>query len=160
MMAGSTKGEPRQQELEHGRRHALETLLAYDRNIRCVVEVGLDGQQIASACRKRLESLEPDRETMRVFEQTAVGAGMGSSLNGYHGRVRVVIVARERLSLIVFPLFDSLILVSADPDFPLQKTRRMAKLLDTIFPGDLEPKEADAAPSWVPTFRELRANVL
>jgi len=72
----------------------------------------------------------------------------------------VVIVARERLSLIVFPLFDSLILVSADPDFPLQKTRRMAKLLDTIFPGDLEPKEADAAPSWVPTFRELRANVL
>ena len=56
-----------------------------------------------------------------------------SSMNGYHGRVRVVIGVREKLSMIVFPLFDSLILVSVDPEFPLQKTRLMANLLDTTF---------------------------
>lgn len=102
-----------------------------------MVEVGLRGERVASVGRSGLESLEPEEQTVRVLDQTAIAAGMGSSTNGSHGRVRVVVVVREKLSLIIFPLFDSLVLVSADPEFPLEKTRRMARLLDTTFPDDV-----------------------
>jgi len=138
MKTGMTEGKTLYQELSRDHRLALETLLAFDSRIRCAVEVRFNGEQITSACRKGLESLEPEEKTGKVLDQIAIGAGMGSSMNGYHGRVRAVIVVRERVSLIVFPLFESLILVSADPEFPLQKTRQMARLLDIGSPSGLE----------------------
>ena len=144
----------------HSHKSALRSLLEFDSKIRCVVEIGFDGNPVASVTRGGLESLEPERETVRVFDQTAIGAGMGSSMNVYHGRVRVVIVVREKLSLIVFPLFDSLVLVSADPELPLEKIRLLARLLDTTFPSVLGPQERAQPPSCVPTFRELRETVL
>ena len=137
----------------------LEALLAFDPGIRSAVEVRFTGEQVASVSRKGLESLEPEGETARVLEQTAIGAGMGASMNGFHGRVKAVIVARERLSLIVFPLFDSLILVSADAEFPLEKTRQMGNLLDTTFPDDLGAEEIEA-PKSVPKGKMFRGSFL
>ena len=131
-------------------RRALEPLLAFDPRIRCVVEIRFSGEVVASTRRRGLESLEPESETVRVLNQSAIGAGMGSSMNGYHGRVKVVIVVRERVSLIVFPLVDSLILLSADPDFPLQETNQIAKVLDTTFPCDFAEVEAVAAEKCPP----------
>jgi hypothetical protein len=144
----------------NGHRLALESLLAFDRRVRSVVEVRLNGEQIASVCREGLEPLEPQNESVRVLDRTAIFAGMGSSMNGYHGRVRAAIVVKEKLSLIVFPLFDSLILVSADPEFPLQKTRQMARLLDTSSSPGSEAQESMATRSSIPTIRELRGNIL
>ena len=132
-----TDGMPPGEGSGHDHTTALETLLGFDARVRCVVEVGLRGERVASVCRSGLESLESEEQTVRVLDQTAIAAGMGSSTNGSHGRVRVVVVVREKLSLIVFPLFDDLVLVSADPDFPLEQTRAMARLLDTTFPDDV-----------------------
>lgn len=130
---------------DYDHRSVLETLLAFDSKIRSVVEVRFNGQQVASVHREGLESLEPEDETGKVLDHTAIAAGMGASMNGYHGRVKAVIVARERLSLIVFPLFDSLVLVSADPEFPLQKTYQMAELLDTTCPDGLAEELVEAS---------------
>ena len=160
MTVGSAEGRPRGEGFGRGHRAALQSLLGFDAKVRCAIEVGLKGERIASVWRSGLESLEPEDETVRVLDQTAIGAGMGSSMNGFHGRVRVVIVVRERLSLIVFPLFDSVILVSVDPEFPLQKTRDMAMLLDTSCSHTPEEERAIPAQSSIPTFRELRGNFL
>lgn len=110
----------------------LNSLLSFDPRVRCVVALGLDGKLRTSASREGLESLEPEDETTRILYQTAIGNGMGSLANRYHGRVRAVIVVRERLSLIVFPVFEELVLISVDPEFPLEKTRELAELLDLV----------------------------
>ena len=151
--------EQARQELGRDHRLALQTLLAFDPRIRCAVEVRLDGVEIASVSRKDLEPLEPVEKTGKVLEQIAIGTGVGSSMDGYHGRVRAVIVVREKVSLIVFPLFDSLILLSADPEFPLQKTRQMARLLDTGTSCSQEVEKSIAIQDSCPTYRELRANM-
>jgi hypothetical protein len=159
MMPGPTEGD-RGKVLTSDHKLALEALLAFDPEVRCVIETRFSGEQIASVKRKGLESLEPESETVRVLDQTALGAGMGFSMNGYHGRVRVVIVARGRLSLIIFPLYDSLVLVSTDPEFPLQKTRRMAELLDTTFPDNLGVNELATAPRNSPNNVTFRGHFL
>jgi hypothetical protein len=160
MKGGFGQGEPGRQGEKYGHRPELESLLGFDSKIRCVVEVGSNGERIAFLRQKGLESLEPEGETTRVLDQVAIGAGMGASMNGYHGRVRVIIVARERLSIILFPLFDSLVLVSADPDFPLEKTRQMAMLFDTPLDGESKVEGGCVPDGSYPTFRELRGNML
>ena len=165
-IAGSQTGRLMMPDTGHGKsnggipcqdhRAVLQTLLGFDPKIRTVVEVGFGGERIAFASRKGLESLEPESETTRVLDQTAIGAGMGASANRYHGRVKAVIVARERLSLIIFPLFDSLILVSADPEFPLEKTRQMGNLLDTTIPDDPEAEQVLEAPT---SSRKIRGDL-
>jgi len=158
-MTGPSEGKPDGQGSSSEHQHALESLLAFNSKIRGAVEVRFNGERIGSVCRKGLASLEPEQETLRVLDQTAIGMGMGASMNGYHGRVRVAIALREKLSIIVFPLFDSLILVSADPEFPLQKIRPMTKLLDTCFPSVPEPEEPVSRESRPPTTRIFRGDL-
>ena len=129
MMAGVASIHP----VDGNRPLILRALLALDPRVRSVVQVGIGGEQLASVSRDGLESLEPESETTTVLNQTAIGAGMGFSMNRYHGKVRAVIVVREKLSLVVFPLFDELILISADPDFPLERCRDMARMIDEFY---------------------------
>ncbi|MDA4127176.1 MAG: hypothetical protein OK452_08265 [Thaumarchaeota archaeon] len=126
---------------------ALKSILSVDRRIRCVVACDLEGKMRANVLRKGVESLEPEAQTKFFVEQAAIGAGMGHSGDGYHGRIRMVIVVREKLILIVFSLFEGVILVSADPDLPLEKTPGIGERLDmmeeAIFPTRPVPTKFD-----------------
>jgi hypothetical protein len=118
-----------------GPRSYSESMLAFDYHVRCVLVLGTDGSLRTSASREGLVSLEPEEVTTRMLYQTIIGMGMGSSENRYHGKIRAIVIVRERLSLILFPLFDELVLVSVDPGFPLERTAEMARLLDTNWPA-------------------------
>jgi hypothetical protein len=100
--------------------------------IRYVVQVGFDGSELKSVERLGITSLEPEEQTVRVLQQTALSRGIGESSNGFHGRVRCVVVLREKLTIIVFPLFDTTLVVTADPDFPLERTADLGRLLDEV----------------------------
>jgi hypothetical protein len=115
-----------------------ESLLHFDPHIRCIYVVGLDGKAISSASREGLVSLEPEGEMSSILSRTAIGMGMGSTMDKYHGKFRAVVAVRERVSIILFPLFDRTVLISADPDFPLTRTWDLAKLLDTISFGVIQ----------------------
>ena len=112
-------------------RICTKPLFDLDRRIRCIVVLGFDGKKLAADSREGFESLEPEEETTRITEQTLIGMGMSAGANKYHGRVKAVLIVREKLSVIIFPLFEKLIMISVDPDFPLEKATAIAQLLDT-----------------------------
>ena len=57
----------------------------------------------------------------------------GSDL--YLGRMKTIIVRREKLVELLFPLAGFMIIVSAHPAFPLDKVPKLEKLLSELYVG-------------------------
>ena len=73
--------------------------------------------------------MEPSREMKTVTERYAIAAGLSQASDAYFGSAQTIIVRREKLVELVFPIKDLLVIVSATPGFPLGRTGELEKLV-------------------------------
>ena len=125
-------------------RRELDSLLAVDRRIRFVVLCDLEGRTKLATVRKGVVPMEPQARTKLILAQAAIGNDMARSHNGYHGPVRMVVILREKLMLILFSIFDGFLLVTAEPDLPLEKAADLGRKLDLM---GAEPSERELSPN-------------
>jgi hypothetical protein len=104
----------------------------FDSRIRYFSVVNTQGEEIFSASRPNLVSLEPEEETRRLFAQIVLIRAILEGENRYHGRTTGAILLREKVTLLTFAGIDRIYFFSAEPDFPLSKVEKLGKLLDTI----------------------------
>ena len=127
--------------LEESPRPDLESLISVDPRIRFAVLVDPKGNPKEYASRLGCESLEPERESRLYFEQAVIGTDMASVANRFHGALRMVVVQREKVMIMVFAIYDGLVIVSAEPDLPLEEAAEVGRRLD--MPG-MRPRDPDA----------------
>ena len=110
----------------------LGPILQFDNRIRTVTVIGPMGEPFASVERPGLTSLEPSSVTSRFFKRTALAGLMGGNEDRYHGRTKVVIAMREKLTLVCLMVSDRIILISAEPTFPLSRVGKLGELVDQL----------------------------
>ena len=103
----------------------------FDRGIRYCGILDEMGRTASGGMRPGLKSLEPEDAAEKVDIQMAVTRGMTEAASKYLGRANYIIIHRERLMLIALPRKDKrTVLISAEPDFPLEKLRDLIKVVD------------------------------
>ena len=113
-------------------RQDLETLLEVDPRIRFVLHCDSEGHERAMAKRDEVASMDSSESTRLILAQAAIGNDMAHVHDSRHGTVRMVIIQREKLMLILFSTFDGFVLVSAEPDLPLEKAAELGRRLDMV----------------------------
>ena len=113
-------------------RRLLDPILQFDSRIRTVAIIGPIGAPVASAERPGLVSLEPSSVTAKFFKRTALAGMIGGNEDRYHGRTKLVIAMREKLTLICFMISDRIMIVSAGPNFPLGRVKKLGELVDQL----------------------------
>jgi len=107
-------------------------IFRFDRRIRYFGILDEMGRITAGGMRPGLASLEPEDAAEKVDLQMAVTRGMTEAATKYFGRTNYIIIHREKLMLIALPRSDRHTgLISAEPDFPLEKLGELMKIADT-----------------------------
>ena len=111
----------------------LREVMAFDPRIRYCAVLDAMGRTIEGGMRPGLLSLEPDEEADKVDLQMVLIRGITEGARGYLGGVNYVIIHREKLMLIAIPASNGrTILVSAEPDFPLERAKAFFELVKLL----------------------------
>jgi hypothetical protein len=111
----------------------IKEVLAFDARIRYCAVLDAMGRTVEGGMRPGLLSLEPEEEADKVDLQIALIRGMTEGARGYLGGVDYVIIGREKLMLIAVPVSSGrTVLVSAEPDFPLERTKAFLELIKLL----------------------------
>lgn len=113
-------------------RDQIASIFSFHPSIRFVVVVDKYGNVLDAVKRARLESLEPPEETGRIVERWTIARGMTSGTDEFFGRMKTIIVRREKLVEMLFPSSEHMVIISAHPSFPLDRTPRLENLLDKL----------------------------
>jgi hypothetical protein len=129
---------------------ACKSMFQIHESVQKVSILGLDGKELYSVGREGMRSKEPENATEALFVKLAIGRGMAESENGFHGRLKSIAISREKLTLVIFMTFDKILVISAEPDFPLDKIVKLGELVDKLQIGE-QPSESSLQAS---TFKE------
>jgi hypothetical protein len=116
-------------------RDQISSIFGFHPSIRFVTIVSEDGTLLDSVKRAGLNPLEPPEETHKILERWAQARSMTNSSDQFFGRMKTIIVLREKLVELLFPLTGFMIVVSAHPAFPLDKTHQLESLLIKLHVG-------------------------
>jgi hypothetical protein len=103
----------------------LEKVFGLDKRIRYCAVLDEMGRTVTGGMRPGLESLEPEDEAQKVDLQVAVIRGMTEMGRGYLGGTNYVIIHREKLMLVAIPINRKTVLISAQPDFPIERVKEL-----------------------------------
>ena len=120
----------------------ISLIFAFHPSIHFVAIVGEDGTLLDSMKRAGLNPLEPPEETRRILERWATARGLTGGSDQFFGKMRTIIVRRDKLVELLFPLPGFMIIVSAHPAFPLDKTQQLESLLNKLQVGGDEWRRA------------------
>jgi len=108
----------------------VEMTLRFDSRVRYCAIIDERGAEIAGGMRPGVRSLESKSEGPRLRGQSVIVRAMAETWDDVHGRADYMIVHRGRVSLFFFFLAGSrLLLVSTEPDYPLQRFQALAELI-------------------------------
>jgi|HubBroStandDraft_6_1064221.scaffolds.fasta_scaffold482089_1 hypothetical protein len=110
----------------------VKALFESDKRIRYCAIIGEKGEEIVGGMRPGIKSLEPELESSRLKIQSLIGMGMNRNWNSLLGDSDYIIAHRSKVVLFIFPLSGNSLLVSAEPDYPLEKFRRIADIVSSI----------------------------
>jgi hypothetical protein len=113
----------------------LDEAIGFHPSIRFVVTTRTDGQILDAVKRRGVVSLEPSSEMKTISERFAIAHGLSQADDSYFGKTQTIIVRREKLVELIFPIADRLVIVSATPSFPLGKTGELEKFLKSLKTG-------------------------
>jgi hypothetical protein len=104
----------------------------FDKSIRFVVMLTLDGNVMAEFARPGVVSLEPPSEAPTLYMKATIAINMSAPMDKYHGRIRTAILVKEKVTIICFNLMARIMLISASPGFQLQKVEELGRLIDQL----------------------------
>ena len=135
MQSTTTPRNPEELHLE-----SLHEILSLDPRIRFLYLVGSDGSKLYHSGRVGVTSFDDEEQSDLINVQVALGTAMGKSSEANNGKIRVISVARERLTMMVFPLYQAVAIVSAEADFPLGDAEKVYSALDRLLPDSFKDR--------------------
>ena len=116
------------------------SMFSFDACIRCYIVFGHDGEMLEVRS-KEGATLEPDQDTSLALELASTLLSRTRRPGRYHGKVSSLAVACELLTVLAYPVSDKLVMVTADPSFPLERTGELGRFLPRLFywVGDVLP---------------------
>jgi len=123
-------------------RDQISSIFAFHPSIHFVTVVSEDGTLLDSMKRAGLNPVEPPEETRKIMERWATAKSLTSGSDEFFGRMRTIIVRRDKLVEFLFPLTGFMIVVSAHPAFPLDKTAQLESFLTKLQVGGDEWRRA------------------
>jgi hypothetical protein len=113
----------------------FDEAIGFHPSIRFVVTARKDGTILDAVKRRGVVSLEPSSEMRTITERFAIAHGLSQADDRNFGRTQTIIVRREKLVELIFPIADRLVIISATPKFPLGKIVELEKLLKSLQKG-------------------------
>lgn len=107
-----------------------ETVFNFDKKIRFIAVVTTEGEMLDQVFRRGVVSLEPEDDTKMIYMKAGIAFGMTSPMDKYHGRVKSVVMNREKVVMMMFNHGPKIVLVSAEPGF--QKVDELGSLLEKV----------------------------
>ncbi|HXW94986.1 MAG TPA: hypothetical protein VEJ19_04705 [Nitrososphaerales archaeon] len=120
----------------------ISSIFAFHPSVHFVTVVSEDGTLLDSAKRAGLNPLEPPEETRKSVERWAAAREYLAGSDKFLGGMKTIIVRREKIVDLLFPLTGFMIIVSVHPAFPLDKTSRLESLLNNLYVGGDEWRRA------------------
>lgn len=109
-----------------------ERIFSSDKSIRFVVLLTSEGRLIAEIGRPGVTSLEPASESETIYVKATIAMNMSAPMDKYFGRIRTVILIRDKVVIVCFNLSTRIMLISASPDFRLEKVEALGRLVDEL----------------------------
>lgn len=110
----------------------MEQIFQFDKTIRFVYLISSEGKADAVFGRPGVSSLEPEEETNRILVRAALTYSMTTSMNRHHGRLRAAILIKDKVVLVSFMLMERIMLISAEPGFPVGRVEELGRLIDKL----------------------------
>lgn len=107
----------------------LESAVSFHPSVRSVIVVDRGGKVLESVSRPGAESMEPPEEAEKIAVRFAVARGMSDLSETFYGKMTTIIVRREKLVELLFPHHDHVVIVSAEPAFPLERVPQLERVL-------------------------------
>jgi len=94
-----------------------EAVFEFDKKIRFIAVLTTEGEVLGQVFRPGVVSLEPESDTKMIYMKAGIAFGMTSPMDKYHGRVKSVVMNREKVVVMCFNHGSKIVLVSAEPGF-------------------------------------------
>jgi len=120
----------------------ISTIFAFHPSVRYVTIVSEEGLLLDSLKRAGLNPLETPEDTQKSLERWAAAWSSLAGSGEFLGRIKTLIVRREKLVELLFPLTGFMVIVSVHPAFPLDKTKQLESLLNSLYVGGDEWRSA------------------
>jgi hypothetical protein len=89
-----------------------------------------------------LNPIEPPEETRKTLERWADARSLLAGSDEFLGRIKMIIVRREKLIELLYPSTGFMIMIIAHPAFPLDKTSQLESVLSKLKVGGDEWQRA------------------
>lgn len=113
----------------------LSSIFGFHPSVRFVTVVDENGTVLDSAKRAGLNPLEPPEETRKMMERWADVRNLAAVSDEFYGKMKTIIIRREKLTELLFPLTGFMVVVVVHPAFPLDKTSHLENLLRNLKVG-------------------------
>jgi len=110
----------------------LDEAIGFHPSIRFVVTANKEGKILDAVKRRGIVSLEPTSQMRAIADRFAIAGGLANASDEYFGKPRAIIVLREKLVEMVFPIENRLVIVSATPRFPIGRIGDLEKMLKSL----------------------------
>jgi len=107
-----------------------EEVFVFDKKIRFIAVLTTEGDVVGAVFRPGVVSLEPENDTKMIYTRAGIVFGMTGPMDKYHGRVKSVLMNREKVVLMFFNQGPKVVLVSAEPGF--EKIGELGRLVETL----------------------------
>jgi len=108
------------------------SIFSFEKSIRFVVLLTSDGKVLAEFGRPGVVSLEPRSEAATLYMKATIAISMSTPMDRHHGRMRTAILIKEKVTIVCYNMVGSIMLISADPAFQLQKVEELGRLIDQL----------------------------
>lgn len=102
----------------------------FDKQIRFIAILTTEGDVIREVFRPGVVSLEPETDTKMIYTKAGIAFGMTTPMDKYHGRVKSVVMHREKVTVMCFNHGPKIVLVSAEPEF--ERVGELGRLIERV----------------------------
>ena len=120
----------------------ISSIFSFHPSVRFVSVVNEDGTILDSVKRAGVNPLEPPEETRKIMARWADARNLATGSDEFYGKMKTIIIRREKLVELLFPLTGFMIIIIAHPAFPLDKTPQLESLVRNLKVGGDEWRSA------------------
>ena len=113
----------------------ISSIFRFHPSIHFVTLITEEGILLDSAKRAGQNPSEPPEEIGKAMERWASVWSTLARSDLFRGKMKTIIVRREKLVDLLFPMSGFMIMITVHPAFPLDKTSQLEKLLSSLYIG-------------------------
>ncbi len=107
----------------------IDAIFSLDPRIRFACITDQLGKRFKGHMRPGKASLNPGKDEQKLIMQTAVSLGISETWSKHFDSLRFSIFLHDKLTTFQFPLGNKILIVTSEPDTPLDTANKIEKLL-------------------------------